>query len=85
MWFFLCHRLYTILKTRHPEKYEQLGRPILFKKKGLSTIKFLFGKEWKLLDDDGLASLSKCMAGFFVIYLFGFLFLALGGIFGYAP
>ena len=85
VWFFLSHRLFTILKLRHPEKYELMGRPILFKKKGFSIMKFLFGKEWKKLKDDKLSTLSISMMGFSVIYLLVFLFLAMGVIFGYAP
>ena len=76
VWFYLCHRLFKILETRHPEKYESMGKPSLIMNNNLksnkSFMKFLFGKEWQQFNDDGLTALSKCMLYFFVFYAFGF-------------
>jgi len=48
-------------------------------------MKFLFKREWLVLKDPGLASLSKFMMVFIVIYTFGFLTLFLSLPLGYAP
>jgi len=77
VWFFLCYRLFKILETRHPEKYESMGKPSLIMNNSLSSnitfMKFLFKREWRELGDSVLAKLGKAMLVFFVIYLVGFL------------
>jgi len=77
VWFFLCYRLFKILETRHPEKYESMGKPSLIINNSLSSnitfMKFLFKREWRELGDSVLAKLGKAMLVFFVIYLVGFL------------
>jgi len=89
VWFYLCHRLFKILKTRHPEKYASMGSPTLIMNNSLANniafMKFLFKREWRSLNDDGLTSLGQGMLVFFCIYLVGFLFLFLGVPLGYAP
>ncbi len=89
VWFFLCHRLFKILETRHPEKYESMGKPSLIMNNSLSTnitfMKFLFKREWRDIDDQGLTSLSKSMLAFFAVYLVGFLALFLLMPLGYVP
>ncbi|WP_447894329.1 hypothetical protein [Vreelandella sp. GE22] len=77
VWFFLCHRLFKILASRHPVKYKSMGSPSVVLNNSPSSslilFKFLFKKEWKSLNDLGLAALSKSMLVFFVVYMFGFL------------
>lgn len=89
VWFFLCFRIFKILELRHPSKYEEMGKPSLIMNNSLSNniafIKFLFKREWLALKDPGLASLSKFMMVFIVIYTLGFLTLFLSIPLGYAP
>ena len=89
VWFFLCYRLFKILETRHPEKYESMGKPSLIMNNSLSGnitfMKFLFKREWRYLDDTGLATLGKSMLVFFAIHTVGFLVLFLLVLQGFAP
>lgn len=89
LWFFLCYRLFKILETRHPEKYESMGKPGLIVNNSLSSnitfMKFLFKREWRDLDDSGLATLNKSMLVFFAIYTVGFLALLFSVPLGYTP
>lgn len=89
VWFFLCYRLFKILETRHPEKYESMGKPSLIMNNSISSnitfMKFLFRREWRELDDSGLATLGKSMLVFFAIYMVGFLTLFFSVPLGYAP
>lgn len=77
VWFFLCYRLFRILETRHPDKYESMGKPGLIMNNSLSTnitfMTFLFKREWRELNDPGLATLSKSMMVFFAMYTIFFL------------
>lgn len=88
VWFFLCNRLFKILETRHPEKYESMGKPGLIVNNTpsatLTFMKFLFKREWRDLNDPGLAALGKFMLVFFLIYLIGFLTLNFSMWLGYA-
>ena len=81
IWFYMCHKMFSILRTRHPEKYQTMGKPSLIMNNSftnnLSFMKFLFKREWQDLNDDGLASLGKGMLALFAIYtvlLFSLLF-----------
>lgn len=89
VWFFLCYRLFKILETEHPEKYESMGKPSLIMNNSLSGniafMKFLFKREWRDLGNSSLTSLSKTMLVFFVIYMVGFLTLFISVPLGYAP
>lgn len=89
VWFFLCYRLFKILETRHPEKYESMGKPSLIMNNSLSSnitfMKFLFKREWRELSDSGLATLGKFMLVFLAIYTFGFFLLLFSVLQGYAP
>ncbi len=88
VWFFLCYQLFKILETRHPEKYESMGKPSLIMNNSLSSnitfMKFLFKSEWRELNDNGLALLSKSMLVFFCAYMVGFLTLFFSVPLGYA-
>lgn len=89
IWFFLCYRLFKILETRHPEKYESMGKPSLIMNNSLSTnytlMKFLFKREWRGFDDSGLATLGKSMLVFISTYMVGCLTLFFSVPLGYAP
>lgn len=89
VWFYLCHRMFKALRTRHPEKYESMGRPSLIMNNSLSNnisfMKFLFKREWQDLNDSSLASLGKGMLAFFTIYLALFLGLFFSAPFATAP
>jgi hypothetical protein len=89
VWFYLCNRMFKILRTRHPEKYEAMGKPGLIMNNSLSNnisfMKFLFKREWQELNDAGLASLGKGMLIFCVIYLALFLGLLVGFPIGISP
>ena len=88
VWFVLCIRLFKILETRHPEKYESMGKPSLIMNNSLSSnmtfMKFLFKREWRELEDSGLAMLCKSMLVFFALYTLGFLILFFSVMLGYA-
>jgi len=88
VWFFLCYKLFKILEIRHPEKYENMGRPSLIMNNSLASnitfMKFLFKQEWRALNDTGLAALCTTMLIFFGFYLVGFLALFLAIPLGYA-
>lgn len=89
VWFFLCYRLFKILETRHPDKYESMGKPSLIMNNSLSTnitsMKFLFKREWRELEDSGLAKLGKSMLAFFAAYMVLFLALVFAVPLGIAP
>lgn len=89
IWFFLCFRLFKILETRHPDKYESMGKPGLAANNSISSnlkfMKFLFKREWRELNDSGLALLGKFMLVFFSIYSIAFLVLFTSVPLGYAP
>lgn len=89
VWFFLCYRLFKILETRYPEKYESMGKPSLIMNNSLLSnitfMKFLFKREWRELNDSGLATLGKFMLVFFAIYTVGFFVLFFSVSLGYAP
>lgn len=75
VWFYLCHKLFNLLKQSHPSVYETLGNPSLLSNSTLannvSLIKFLFGRHWRELDDPSLSKLGQSMLWFFKLYLLG--------------
>ena len=80
-WFVLIKQLYNRLERTHPEKYEAMGRPSLFLRNNIATnwalLKFLVGREHRVLGDYGLSKLSDAMLVFAAIYLvllFGMVF-----------
>lgn len=89
VWFFLCYQLFRILETRHPTKYEAMGKPSLIMNNSISNnirfLRFLFRREWQGLGDSGLESLSKFMLGFFTAYLVLFVLLVASVALGHAP
>jgi len=89
VWFYLCNKIFDILRTRHSEKYDAMGKPSLIMNNSISNnllfMKFLFKREWQELNDEGLANLSKSMLIFFVIYIILFFSLCFSIPLGFAP
>ena len=86
LWFFLCTRMFKILRTRHPDVYERMGSPSLIMNNTISSnlkfMKFLFTRRWTRMPDKGLCQLGDFMLAVFVIYfalLFSFGYLATSG------
>jgi hypothetical protein len=80
VWFVLLKLLFNRLEVAHPQKYEAMGRPSLFLRNniatGWATMKFLFAREHRSLNDSYLSKLSDAMLVFFAIYLLLFFELA---------
>jgi hypothetical protein len=81
VWFGLCMRLFKLLETRHPEKYNAMGRPSLIMNNSLSNnisfMKFLFKQEYRELNDHSIQKLGQVMRAFSLVYMSGFLFLVI--------
>ena len=77
IWLFLVAKLFNLIEQNHPEKYQDMGEPHLLKNNTLSTnvafMRYLFKKEWTLLGDPELTSLSTTMRRIFVTTLIVFL------------
>ena len=75
VWFYLCNRLFTALRTRHPERYAAMGSPRLIKNNTPSNnfafLAFLLRRRWRDLNDRSLENLCKVMLGFFALYTLG--------------
>ena len=75
--------MFKILKTRHPKTYEAMGKPSLIMNNSISNnisfIKFLYGRHWRKLNDEGLEILGKVMLVFFLLYLIGFVLILIAG------
>lgn len=73
VWFVLIKLLLRRLEQLHPAKYEAMGRPSLFFRNtpdtNFATLKFLFTRQHKTLNDQYLSRLSDAMLVFFAIYL----------------
>lgn len=89
VWFYLCHKMFGILRTRHPDKYESMGKPSLIMNNSISNnllfMRFLFKREWQGLNDKGLTILGKSILIFFALYTVLFLSLFFSVPLGLAP
>lgn len=78
VWFVLLKVLFNRLEQRHPLKYEAMGKPSLFLRNniatGWATMKFLFVREHRSLNDPTLSKLSDSM----LVYLSAYLLLFFG-------
>ncbi len=74
---FVASKLFYLIEQNHPDKYHDIGKPHLLKNNTLFTnvalMRYLFKKEWTLLDDPELTSLSTSMRRIFVTTLLVFL------------
>ena len=81
--------MFKILRTRYPETFEKMGKPSLIMNNSISNnlsfMKFLYGRKWRTLDDEGLATLGNSILVFFLFYLIGFVFLLIAGFVGNTP
>jgi hypothetical protein len=66
-WFVLVHALCHALASRHPQKYESLGRPRLFSPNPSPILRFLFTREYQHLGDSALSQLANRMRLLFVV------------------
>ena len=84
VWFGLITYFDRRLKHQHPEKYQVMGEPHLFwnnlVKTTWTTMKFIFMREHKLLNDKTLTMLSDFMLVFLLVYTIIFFGLFFGFI-----
>jgi hypothetical protein len=77
-WFLLLTLLWRRLIARHPAKYEAMHRPTFFSPLGLMpTLRFLFLREHRRLGDRTLGITSDLAFTVLLLYIAGFLLLAL--------
>lgn len=73
VWFVLLKVLFSRLERKHPEKYEAMGKPSLFLRNniatGWATMRFLFAREHRALNDSYLSKLSDSMLAYLSAYL----------------
>src|SRR4051812_11754041 len=85
LWFVLVARLHRLLRTRHPNVYDSLGRPTLILNNSLQNsglfLRFLFGGHFESIDDGETVRLCRFMRVFAFCYLV--LFVA-AAVFGFA-
>jgi hypothetical protein len=85
VWFPLVAHLHRLLRTRHPDVYDALGRPTLILnntiKNGWLFTRFLLGGHFEDIDDREIVLLCRFLRVFAFAYLA--LFLAIV-IFGFA-
>ncbi len=86
IWFGMITVLFQRLKSKHAEKYREMGEPHLLwnntLKTGWSTCKFLFRREHKNLDDKPMSLLSDFMLLFVIAYTILFIDLFTGMLTG---
>ena len=71
--FVLNHFLYKRLETRHPDKYQEMGRPKALigarAATGVRACMFIIRREHRRLGDRGLSALSDLMLAYIFVYL----------------
>ena len=76
-WFIMCRKLFSILKSEHPDKYNEMGNPGLFINNNLKSnyklLKYLVKKEWEPLNNEKLSKVSNFMRIFFTAFISLFL------------
>jgi hypothetical protein len=81
--FFLQFWMYRILRTRHPEIYDSLGRPTLFLNNSIQNSfavqKFIFLGRFRQIDDPELVRLCTFLRAFSICYTISFFCLAIFG------
>lgn len=88
VWFALCVKLFKMLETRHPVKFNAMGRPSLVMNNNLSNnisfMRFLLKREYVELNDPVVSRLSSVMLVYLIVYLIGFMILFFSVPLGYA-
>ena len=55
LWFWLSRKMFRLLAVRHPQKYEEMGRPTVFLnnsiKNGWAFTRFFYGRHYVSLGD----------------------------------
>jgi hypothetical protein len=73
VWLATVTWLFRRLRLRHLETFEVIGSPDLFRNNTPQTnwlfLKFLYGPQWKALDDGPLVTVLHVMRWFAVIYM----------------
>ncbi|HEV3298548.1 MAG TPA: hypothetical protein VG055_02865 [Planctomycetaceae bacterium] len=89
IWFGAVTWLFRRLRNHHQATYESLGSPTLFwnnsPRNNWLFAKFLFGSQWKLLDDPVLNIVCPLMRAFLCVYLVAFLILLVAFIWSAPP
>ncbi len=84
VWFAMIITLFKRLKSKHLSKYREMGEPSLFWNNSMrtvwTTLKYLFKREHKELNDNSLSFLSDSMLVFLVIYVILFFGLIFGAL-----
>lgn len=82
VWFGLCIWVFSRLESQHPEKYVEIGRPSLFMRNNIENnllfMRFLWKKEYEVLEDESLVKACRFMKGFFLTYLLMFALMITG-------
>lgn len=76
VWLVLVRNLFRLLSARHPQKYEELGRPSLTRNNNWRTnarfLKFLFSNESVSLSDPSLSRRVGFLRLWFFTYIVAF-------------
>lgn len=76
IWFTLVSGLFSYLREHHPDEYEAMGRPTLFRNNspGTSTsfLRFIQSKRPYQLNDEVLAKKCSLLRAFIYVYMFIF-------------
>ena len=71
--FVLQHRFLSLLHSRHPETWQALGRPDLFRNNsianGMAVQRFLWRREYRALTDRQFVRFAELVRIYFIAYL----------------
>jgi hypothetical protein len=88
IWFVLVTRLFRLLRTRHPDVYDSLGRPTLILNNSIRNswlfTRFLLGGHFEAIDDGETLRLCQFMRVFAFCYLAFFIAIVVFS-FAFAP
>jgi hypothetical protein len=77
VWLVVVRNLFQSLSAKHPQKYEELGRPSLTQNNNWRTnvrfFKFLFSNESASLNDQILSKRVGFLRVWFIIYIVAFM------------
>jgi hypothetical protein len=73
LWFGLMKLLFGHLERKHPQSYDALGRPSLFRRNTpeivITFMRFLLSRQYRTLHDPYLSRFCSGMVIFFYIYI----------------
>ncbi len=77
VWLLLVRNLFRSMSAKHPQKYEELGKPSLTQNNNLRTnvrfFKFLFSTESTSLNDLSLSKRVSFLRIWLIIFFFAFM------------